>query len=929
VLVRAIGQFAPDNHTLSLYHCNGDLNDAMNQRNSPTPAGDPAFFADTGAFSKAVNADKIFQLDLPDLPGDFTIEFWIKPGESATPINIFSGNPKISIIIYPDDTLAAILPPVQLKSTTTIDRNVWQHVAISRKDGKVRLYINGLPVSGEVAFTEPIPGALKRVNIGPIPGGNIDEIRISDIRRTETVRGKELLALPVIPDFRWKIFTTDTLADTAQIYDWLWNAPPLGQLSFQVTSPIGGYAMINFVHTKSDSEMWSKNSDPMFFKTPDPVAATIRILNMDSIGIDTVVAGDTFLVEATLFNTEQKPYPGVYCYPDSTPLSKTNFTSYQDYLGQGGAARPEPIIIIDGVMFTLIDSTQNRASQCFYDGKSYMKTVVYYAPSDPDSMQQIFGNFGIFKGAPLRGESDKFVVVAGDLAAITIHYSDETPVTGKITLQAPDETVTLISIGWDEFGNRIGRTPANWTSDEGNLHDPAATNTDRMVYQSDDVIYTEAGKIKATSALPGKENISATVDMEITGLPTSLVSAKTVDNNGNGYLDGIELHFSRKISFPSTYTVAELQTQFTVEEKENTQLTFTVQGINQPGGIELKNDSVYTLMLQEDSSKTNTFIIGEKAYEEPLMQTGWRPEVTISSCPFIVDVSGLKTDDGAGPVIWIAVKSTNLNFCEDRTKDNVSVRMSEEIRGPSGEFNLSTAPDTVLNVYRKTAANSLQDLRGADGKGYLQGIPSFFEYKSETNELIFITARGPDDKVGITLNQNHAMNIHAVPRLVLDRDGNATNLENRIVNIIMNDQCPSRLVPFPNPAFPTFIHVPPGVVNLVHNPDARQWVRDEGEGIVLTSNINTNYGEVIGYLKIYDAVGNLVISRRNEQLLASSGFTAEELRNGMVDVDIYWNLSNEQGMAVAPGLYRAVLYLDYILPGGPDDELEVIIGVAR
>jgi hypothetical protein len=60
-------------------------------------------------------------------------------------------------------------------------------------------------------------------------------------------------------------------------------------------------------------------------------------------------------------------------------------------------------------------------------------------------------------------------------------------------------------------------------------------------------------------------------------------------------------------------------------------------------------------------------------------------------------------------------------------------------------------------------------------------------------------------------------------------------------------------------------------------------------------------------LVIYDAIGNLVNSAENSDIIPP------EWRSGATtvhDMNLYWNGTNRQGMTVAPGLYQVFIFLD-------------------
>jgi len=68
------------------------------------------------------------------------------------------------------------------------------------------------------------------------------------------------------------------------------------------------------------------------------------------------------------------------------------------------------------------------------------------------------------------------------------------------------------------------------------------------------------------------------------------------------------------------------------------------------------------------------------------------------------------------------------------------------------------------------------------------------------------------------------------------------------------------------------------------------------------------YKKLKAYLKIYDAVGNVVNWQQVEDFLKAN---RDVNNSSSLNVDIYWNGLNQRGMMVAPGVYRSVIYLEY------------------
>jgi hypothetical protein len=57
-------------------------------------------------------------------------------------------------------------------------------------------------------------------------------------------------------------------------------------------------------------------------------------------------------------------------------------------------------------------------------------------------------------------------------------------------------------------------------------------------------------------------------------------------------------------------------------------------------------------------------------------------------------------------------------------------------------------------------------------------------------------------------------------------------------------------------------------------------------------------------MKVYDVAGNSVTWAKDEDLFSTSTLPG-------TSVFLFWNGFNQQKMKVAPGVYRAVVYVDY------------------
>jgi fibro-slime domain-containing protein len=592
------------------------------------------------------------------------------------------------------------------------------------------------------------------------------------------------------------------------------------------------------------------------------------------------IAGDTILAVVTISNHDGL-VPGTYCYMGDTA------GLYHDTLGKGASGlQPDPIIKTGDGTTTLNAGNGGAVTtpECFQNGVDTVKVVLYNAPyTDPltgiDTLHQLSVN--------LRGVTavtTPFKLLPGDLYSLQLENAAGVHLTGIDTLTYPDGHASIYSVGYDRFGNKRGRELANWSVTP-TLH--ALTQTSmisQIYYDASNATYDESGLVFARAArfFNGTFADSLAVDslgIYIVGPPSSLDSAVTRDVNGDGYLDEIELYFNKQVTIlPGTaFTITANGVTFPVD---------SVSGVGTTGS-------------------TGTHFIAYLAEQKTVPpQTAWRPLVSIAGMQGTPDISKYMSKDGAGPVIWSVTKT--INNPENRTQDVVVVTFSEPITGPGGTpFSWSKVkPSDVFTVYKLKPDGTYDTIAMA-----LDSIMSFAELVNDST-LKFTMANGVD------ITANDYMNIKAITGQVYDSKGNAPVSDNRKAPVKVVGAPPSRIVAVPNPSGPTFVHEQPGVLSFANNPHARDWVRTEHAGTVITFQVTppTSADETLeGNIIIYDAVGNLVASADNKDALQSLIYDKNNLSSAY-SYDIYWNGSNEAGLKVAPGVYRTIVYLSYTSP---------------
>jgi hypothetical protein len=585
------------------------------------------------------------------------------------------------------------------------------------------------------------------------------------------------------------------------------------------------------------------------------------------------IAGGT-IIAVTRIRNKDGLVPGTWC--DST--------TYQNALGSGGGGRPKPTV----------DSVNMGTSmyECFQGGIDTVKYVLYYAPVSPDSLEKVM----VTMRGGLNASSEPFRVYPGALARISLEDFNGKNL-DSIYLVSPTGSKLIIAAGYDAYGNYRGPENSNWTAD-GTLHAiDKPTGVPRVFYETGQVKYDEDGHIRASAIGAGGVVVSDSARVVITGRAATLLSAVTHDTSGNGLLDEITLVFDRKVTLPAGTQI----------QLSNGQYTLVVSGIRgQTSGTSaavdpvtgktegaVGPDSVFTVVLTE-SNKT-------------VPQTGWKPSLTISGVSGMSSVNGFTVTDGAGPVIWSIVKT--IGGPTDRSQDKVTVTFSEPIGTNGNDFTTAMPPGGIFHVWEMHVDNG--DTTYTEVPGMLSGITEFFKVENGGQAVSFYMSNGKDLTTRDFLNIVFDSTGH-----ITDKDPPLVNgpvPDNQRVEVTVKSEPAREILVAPNPSVPTFVRQRPGELHLENQPNARQWVRQDGGGTVMTFRIAPATGEIVtGYLKIYDVIGNVVFSVDSSKspggIVPPSWASSDSSAH---DYDIYWNGSNAQGVKVAAGVYQAMLFLKY------------------
>jgi hypothetical protein len=627
------------------------------------------------------------------------------------------------------------------------------------------------------------------------------------------------------------------------------------------------------------------------FSRGKPLWASLHLLTPP----EKIIAGDTIKALASIYGRHGL-VPGRYCY---TTDSSFGPAYYLDSLGDGNRAdKPSAISGSLSAFVAVPENIGDGINQCFINGLDTVRFLLYYAPASPDSLHRLKVLLG-----GLSAATPLFKLFPGPLSSIALKHNRGDSGTDTLVLRAPRDSALITAIGYDRYVNFRGEESCLW-SVSGTLHTlDSAGPFPRIIYSADSshVSKNESGNINAR--VIADTLINGSLAVRIIGPLARPVSAITRDTNANGLLDRIEMSFSLPVTIGGQSTLAQ---------SISVTCNGTILNVNGVTAGPTINDLIVLLK--------------ESAVPQP--QTGWKPLVAVNNSRFplsgAMDSFRITCDDGAGPVVWSAVKQ--IADLDDRKQDRVIVTFSEPVRGPDGNsFSLQTPPKEVFTIWveEKAAFTRVEMLDGID---YLSSAPS-------PDQLTFIMKNGKD-----LTPQNH-INIRTNSGVLLV-DASAANpplADNKKVKVEVKGSGTGDLEAFPNPTIPTAHREKPGTFNLRCNPSAVDWVRNDNAGVILYFKLalpDEDGVSVGGRLTIHDVLGNRVAADpvsyyKPEKLLKGERVLQNSMRPNIIssnwiadgsvyDYYIYWNGFTINGFRAAPGVYRAVLVLVITSSKGKD-----------
>ncbi len=353
---------------------------------------------------------------------------------------------------------------------------------------------------------------------------------------------------------------------------------------------------------------------------------------------------------------------------------------------------------------------------------------------------------------------------------------------------------------------------------------------------------------------PYAKPVKSTVELVIGPGDAVADSAVTGDDDGDGYLDRVDVHFNSKVNL--TKDMIEV---------------FEV--IN--GGTSFQIDSIRTV----NNGYTVRLFLKEKITER--FQTDWKPILNIMDIKGLAPVSGMESKDGAGPVVSRAkfFSGSLSNEQSNGTPDSIRVSISELVDWP---VSANRNPNQIFRFYH--------------GGTLVQNPFSSMIIVDDSTAVLIVS-----EKITVeTLRDSIQLNSSGG---VTDKPGNRPHINSRKAAVEWG-VISLQYIPSNNPFSPGVTEIDPRIRERFA-PVIKKQIQISGgtgtKGTVIRLEVKGKPLKVIkgvsetdsayGRAAVYDVVGNLI--RSDLYVFKVEGN----------DYGIYWDGYNKKGRGVGRGTY--------------------------
>jgi hypothetical protein len=519
----------------------------------------------------------------------------------------------------------------------------------------------------------------------------------------------------------------------------------------------------------------------------------------------------------------------------------------------------------------------------FDDGKATVYFLLYFVPPinilhdiEVECNDSITNNIAL-------SDNKTTILHPGPLAKITIDPGDT-------LIFREGDSKRFSTTGVDLYNNFRGLVSCDWSL-ENTLPQKTVKNKSHFLYDPD---FDQKAEGYLTAKAVENNTITDRVYIIFDASKAKIISALTQDITGNGYLDAIKIIFNKEVFIPGN---SQLGSTSVLYNYQGEKIEFKITGIVP---VNKTKNREYLLKFKEN-----------KKINAP--QTDWLTRLNLDIPDRdVARVLDYKCEDGAGPVIWKVEKL--VSDIHDRTKDIVSVTISENFNNMDGSEFLSKGPipKEVFNVWH-VSANDTMEIKNA--------FDNIRSLTRNDNNIKFTMDNG------FNLTAQHYLNLNHIKGYVSDQALNLPNENNQKVPVVIKGNL-GIITVGPNPIIPTrHIH------NILKREPLRyfdpnivyNWVKTNG-GVMISVNIE-GIKEADIFVMVFDGIGNLVYNKHGHVVIEEI-FKGNISRDGIIPLCFYWDGINDKDMKTAPGVYRMLIRLKAPLEK-KSQEARITVAVGR
>lgn len=505
----------------------------------------------------------------------------------------------------------------------------------------------------------------------------------------------------------------------------------------------------------------------------------------------------------------------------------------------------------DSISFTHGESTSITGT------KAWREMLVRACVTDPET-QQTLCTTSVVHVMP----SDPHHLDIQKEAEITDQLRNQNSPPTEIQLGNGANSALLYAVARDRYNNFVrfaDSEKSQWSSEDESI---ATAQSRADTAYAGVIIRTGSG----STAVQVSEGSLIPAQAEIVCQNLSILhQAITRDTNGNGYLDRIDLYFTKAVSIDSTLIPDQL---LNITETSSRKL------------------QLHTLR-SADSQTDTLWYVDLRETDRWGLQTGWEPSVS-GTVPILISeninhiqVSGLTATDGAGAVIDKAKYfPPDLNT----QSDTLVIELSEPVRR---DLLIDANPADIFSFYRMGENTCNDDVLNESELIITENTPFI-------QELMIVRNSTDNPDLAIKPHQD-SLQLHSEGIDAAENEPPGRELARKTVIELGGDNT-LVISATPNPFKPGATLSPEVMAFYADILEGRS----SADGMIIALRarkpLKEKNGE-FGTARIYDAVGNLIVEDLEMKQAGS-----------YQDYGLYWDLCTKRGRRVSPGMYLCMVF---------------------